>query len=84
MFKTEVHTLRIKESKINIENVFNGNYFETAIDHESATKKPCFVYFQRFLTHALTLSPRKMYIYMLRTIFGFRNFQATFCFFQRL
>ena len=78
-----MHTLRVKESKINNESVFNGNYFETKTDHESATKKTFFVYFQRFVTHALTLSLRKMYIYVFRAIFGFRNFQATFCFFQR-
>ena len=76
-------SLRVKESKINNESVFNGNYFETKTDHESATKKTFFVYFQRFVTHALTLSLRKMYIYVFRAIFGFRNFQATFCFFQR-
>ena len=42
--------------------------------NQVTTKKPCFGYFCRFASRALTLRPRKMYIYIFQAFFGFCNF----------
>ena len=39
------------------------------------TKKPCFDYIWRFVTHALTLRPRNTYFYGFRTFFSFFIFR---------
>ena len=48
------------------------------------TKKLCFGYFCRFVTSALTLRPRKTYVYVFRALLVFCNFQATSCRFWKL
>ena len=42
-------------------------------------KKPCFAYFCRLLTYALTLRSLHTYIYVFRALFGFFNVYATCC-----
>ena len=46
-------------------------------------KKPCFKYFCRFVTRALTLTPRNKYIYVFRAFFVLSISQATcYCFYK--
>ena len=40
------------------------------------TKKHCFGYFCTFVTRALTLKPRKTYIYVFGALFDFAIFKA--------
>ena len=48
--------------------------------NQKTRRKPFFRYFCRFMSGSLTLRPRKMYVYVFRTLFGFCNFQVTSCF----
>ena len=48
------------------------------------TKKFCFEFFDRFVTIALTLRPRNMYIYIFRALFDFSKFLAFSCGFWKL
>ena len=48
------------------------------------TKKPCFGYLSTFVTRPLALRVRNTYIYVFRAFFGFFNYQATSCSFQKL
>ena len=52
--------------------------------HRTATKKPCFRYFCRFVTRALTRTQQNAYIYVFRAFFALSKFQATCCCFYQL
>ena len=60
--------------KITGENTFNRDDFGTEGNHQVTMRKPCFGYFFRFGTYALTLRPQNMYIYIFPAFFGFCNF----------
>ena len=67
--------LRVNKTDITTENAFNRNHFGIEGNHESNNdEKNLFWVFWRFVTRALTLRPRKKYIYVLQTLFGFGNF----------
>ena len=73
--QTEERVLRVNKNKITGENNFHGDDFEIEGNHGlSKDENLYFGYFCRFVTIALTLRPRKMYIYVFRALFGFCNF----------
>ena len=63
------------KSKITGKNTFNGDHFEIEGNHGSSKdEKTLFWVFLQIVTSALTLRPRKTFIYVFQAFFGFCNF----------
>ena len=74
-FQTEERVLRVNESKITDENIFNGGYFETESKDESNNdEKIWFWVFLQICDPCFPLRPQNMYIYVFEPLFGFCNF----------
>ena len=75
-----VLTLRDNETKIATEKAFDRNHFGTVGNHKM-TKEHCLSDICSLVTHPLTLTPWKRYIYVFRAYFRFCNFYATLSYF---
>ena len=76
-FQAEERFQRVNKSEITGEQ---RDLFEIEVNHESSKdektwlKSSGFRHFCRFVTGALTLTPRTTYIYVFQELFGFCNF----------
>ena len=74
------HTLWVTEIKISLENAFAVDLFALEGETESKyDKKLFFESFRRFFTCLLTISFRKMHIYVFPDYFSFSHFLASNC-----
>ena len=75
-FQTEVHALRVIETKVTTRNDLNRDHFGVKGNYESDNneKTLLWVFLQISDPCFLTLRPPKMQIYLSRTLTGFCNF----------
>ena len=80
-FQIEVWAQRFNKTKVDSENAFSGDHVKTERNESSNNEKPCFRYFFRFVTHALSLRPQNIYIYVFQAFFNFMQLLSSFLFF---